>query len=195
MGNIESFSFNAVKVQNGAKIPVLMQIKRPDKVRMEMTMNAGKLVLVYNGKDGWMSAPWRSAKPEKLGGKQLDQAIEFLNIEGELHNYKEKGLNAELIGKEVLGDTEMYHIKLTDKNKKSKSYYLDTKEYLIRKVTSGITHRGQNYDQEEIFSEYENVDGITVAMKKESVSDLGKITVLYENFSLNEKLKNTLFEF
>jgi outer membrane lipoprotein-sorting protein len=171
-----------------------MQIKRPDKVRMEMTMNAGNLVLVYNGKDGWMSAPWRGAQPEKLGGKQLDQAIDFLNIEGELFNYKEKGLEAKLMGKEFLGDTEMYHIKLIDKNKKSKSYYLDTKEYLIRKVTSVVVYRGENYEQEQIFSEYEDLDGITVAMKTETVSDLGRTTVVYEKFLFNEKLKDTLFE-
>ena len=86
----------------------------------------------------------------------------------------------------------MYHIKLTDKDKKSKSYYLDTKKCLIRKVTSTLTYQGKNYKQEELFSDYENYDGIIVAKKKESVTDLGKVTVLYEQF--NDKMNNKLFE-
>lgn len=97
-------------------------------------------------------------------------------------------------GKETFDNSEMYHIRLIGKNTKSKSYLIHTKDFLIKKIRTSNTYRGESYVEEQILGNYKNADGITFAMKKEITSDIGSSTIIYNKISLNEKRSNTLFE-
>ena len=183
----KTYEVEATVSQMGMEIPMVMKIKRPNKFRMEMEMQGQKMIQAYNGEKGWMLAPWVSSEPQDLSGPQLEQAMEQANIDGELYNYEDKGLSAELLGKEFLGDDEVFNIKLTNEEGVEKNYYLGADDYLVKKVTGKVNAQGQEVTVEQIMSDYEEIDGVKVATKIESKSPMGTATINFKNLALLKK--------
>lgn len=112
---VKTYSVKATVNQMGMDVP--MEMKRPNKFRMEIEMQGQKMIQVFDGAKGWFIAPWISPEPQKLEGEQLQQALNQADIDGELYNYTLKGHKAELIGKEQQDGKEVYNIKLTTKKR------------------------------------------------------------------------------
>jgi outer membrane lipoprotein-sorting protein len=190
----ETYAIKAKVSQMGMEIPMEMKIKRPNKFRMEMEMQGQKMIQAYNGEKGWMIAPWVSSEPQDLSGPQLDQAMEQADIDGELYNYKDKGYTAELMGKEFLGDDEVFNIKLTNDEGVEKNYYIGTDDYLVKKVKGKVNAQGQEVTVEQIMSEYKEVDGVMVATKIESKSPMGTATITFEDLKFGAPVDDSIFE-
>ena len=194
LNSIKTYTVNAKVEQMGMEIPMIMKMKRPKKFRMEMEMQGQKMIQVYDGEKGWVLAPWVSSEPQELTGAQLDQAMNQADIDGELHNYKEKGFTAELLGKEFIGDMEVFNIKLTSEDGTEKNYYIDSEEYLIRKVKGKARAQGQEVTVEQNMSDYENIDGVMIARKIESKSPMGTANIIFEEIKFGEDMTDSIFE-
>lgn len=190
----ETYAIEATVSQMGMEIPMVMKIKRPNKFRMEMEMQGQKMIQAYNGEKGWMVAPWISSEPQDLTGPQLDQAMEQADIDGELYNYENKGYTAELMGKEFLGDDEVFNIKLTNDEGVEKNYYIGTDDYLVKKVKGKVNAQGQEVTVEQIMSDYKEVDGVMVATKIESKSPMGTATIVFDELDFGASVDDSIFE-
>ena len=58
-------------------------------------------------------------------GAAADLMKNAADFDGALINYKSKGTVIELVGKEKLGDKDVYHLKLTMKGGQVQHYFLD----------------------------------------------------------------------
>ena len=154
--------------QMDMKLPMVIKVKRPNKFRMEMELQGQKMVTAFDGEHGWMIAPWMSPDPQDLAGKQLDQAKEQADMEGDLYNYKKKGHKATYMGKEELEGSEVYKIKLEKKNGDVQYYYIDTDVNLPVKVTTIAKQGGNEVKVDTYMSNYKTVDGITMPMSIQS---------------------------
>lgn len=190
----ETYEIEATVSQMGMEIPMVMKMKRPNKFRMEMEMQGQTMIQAYNGEKGWMLAPWVSSKPQDLTGPQLEQAMEQADIDGELYNYKEKGYTAELLGKEFMGDDEVFNIKLTGDDGVEKNYYIGTDDYLVKKVIGKVNAQGQEVTVEQIMSDYEKIDGVMVATRVESKSPMGSATISFKKLNFGASLDESIFE-
>ncbi len=190
----QTYSSQATIDQMGMQIPMSMKVKRPNKFRMEMEMQGQKMVQAYDGKKGWMIAPWISQKPRELTGTDLNQAMEQANLDGELYNYKEKGKDLSLEGKVDIEGKPMYNIKLNDMDGSVKNYYIDAEDFLIKKVTMHMKEQGQEVEVEQNISEYKNVDGVMMPAKIESKNPMGTAIVTFTDISFNDKIDDTEFQ-
>ncbi len=190
----KTYTIEANVQQMGMSIPMVMKIKRPGKFRMEIDMQGQKMIQAYNGEKGWVVAPWMSPDPQDLTGAQLQQAMDQADIDGELYNYKNKGHQAELAGKEEVDGNEVYNIKLTTKNDIVKNYYIDADTYLIDKVKSTVNAQGQEVEVEQTMSDYEKTDGVMIAHKIVSESPMGTATINIEKVSFNDDIDDQTFE-
>jgi outer membrane lipoprotein-sorting protein len=191
---VNSFIIKAKLSQAGMEMPMERKIKKPNKFRMEIEMQGQKMIQAFDGVEGWMVTPWLSPEPQELAGDQLKQAIAQADIEGELYNYEKKGSTAEFIGKVNLDGKVAYRIKLTDKEGNIKNYFIDADTYLIKKVKAKVEAMGQTVDVETRMLDYREVDGITMAMKMESDTPMGTITILMEEVKFNEDLDDAIFK-
>ena len=192
--SVNSYTIEAKVSQMGMEIPMEMKMKKPDKFRIEMDMQGQKMIQAYDGESGWIIAPWVSKDPQDLIGDQLQQAIEQANIAGELFNYKEKGLTAELIGKEDVDGVECYSIKLVTKSGNVKNYYIDAKKYLITKIKVKVSAMGQEVEVVQKMSDYLNINGVLMAMKIESVTPMGIAQVVMEKITFNQEIDDSIFK-
>lgn len=191
---IKTYEIDATVSQMGMEIPMVMKMKRPNKFRMEMEMQGQKMIQAYNGEKGWMLAPWVSSEPQDLTGPQLEQAMEQADIDGELYNYEDKGYTAELLGKEFMGDDEVFNIKLTGKDGVEKNYYIGADDYLVKKVSGKVNAQGQEVTVEQVMSDYEEIDGVMIATKIESKSPMGSATISFNDMKFDAPLDESIFD-
>ncbi len=143
IGGIEKInSIKTLKVTgkflNGSfEIPFVQTISRPDKTILEMTIQGMTMKQAYDGTTAWMINPFQGAKePEKMTEEQTKSMREQAEFEGKLINYKEKGYTAELMGREDMEGSEVYKIKITDKDGDINYYYIDTQTNLLLKEST-----------------------------------------------------------
>jgi hypothetical protein len=90
------------------------------------------------------------------------------DIGGPLFEYKSKGHQVELLGKDKVEGTDVYKLKVTLKNGDVETIYIDADSYLEIKKETKRTVRGTEQDIEESIGDYKEVDGIVFPFAMES---------------------------
>ncbi|MEK6323729.1 MAG: outer membrane lipoprotein-sorting protein [Acidobacteriota bacterium] len=166
---IKSIKATAKITQGGIEIPIILQQKRPNMARMDMTFQGKSLVHAYDGTTGWKIDPFQgSSEPEKIAGDELKELQEQSDIDGSLVDYKDKGHTVELIGKEDMEGTPVYKLKLTLKNGDVRNIYLDAENYLELKVNAKRKTPGGEIEVDQYMGNFKPVNGILFAFSIES---------------------------
>jgi outer membrane lipoprotein-sorting protein len=148
----------------GQEIPIVIQQKRSNLVRVEATFQGKSQISAYDGQSGWKIDPFQgSSDPERVAGDELKELEEQSDMDGSLVDYKEKGHTVELVGKEDLEGTPVYKLKLTLKNGDVRNIYIDASNYLELKSTSKRQTPGGEIEVENYFGNYKPVNGILMA--------------------------------
>ena len=98
--------------------------------------------------------------PDDMPEDQFKSAINQMDLQGALCNYKEKGTSIELIGKEMVEGAEANNLKVTFKNGVITNYYIDSKTSRLVKSSSRQSMNGQEMDVVTSYADYrQNGDG------------------------------------
>ena len=151
-----------VSFGQGAEGTFVVELKRPLKMHAEITIEGQKIIRVYDGKSaGWMVNPYLPSKEvQPLSPEDLKNISDESDFDGPLVDYKAKGNQVELIGKESLDDKPVYRLKLTNRNGDVRSYFFDASTFLLLKW-EGVRKNGeQEIPWESFFSEFREVRGL-----------------------------------
>jgi outer membrane lipoprotein-sorting protein len=151
-----------VSFGQGAEGTFVVELKRPLKMHVEITIEGQRIIRVYDGKSsGWMVNPFlQNKEAQPLSAEELKNIPDESDFDGPLVDYKAKGNEIEFIGKENLDDKPVYRLKLTNKNGDVRSYFFDASSYLLLKW-EGIRKNGeQEIPWESYFSEFHEVEGL-----------------------------------
>ena len=125
-------------MQNGNEMTSKVYKVQDKLVRREIEFGMGSVTMIVTDKEGWASNPRTGGAFEPLPKEALEGQQLELDIAGPLVDYAAKGHKAELVGKETVGTTEAYKIKLTPKTGKDVIYFIDTKDhYIVRQTVKG----------------------------------------------------------
>jgi len=121
---------------------------------------------------------------------------EQAQFEGKLVNYKEKGSTVELLGKDDLEGTEIYKIRLTDKDSAISTYYIDAKSYLVLKQDDKRKVKEKEINMETTLGDYKAEDGYIMPHSIETKSDAGmmgsqKVTI--DKVEFNVPVDDSIF--
>lgn len=143
------------------EVPFTIEFKRPDKVRVEFTMQGMTAVQAYDGSVGWSIMPFLGkTEPEEMAEDQLKQIKDQAELEGPLVNYKAKGHSVELLGEEDVDGTPAYKLKVTKANGDVDYLYLDAEYFVEFKSTATREMQGNAVDIETVMGDYKEVDGL-----------------------------------
>lgn len=190
---VKTFYVKAKISVMGMDMPMTIQMKKPDKFRIEMEAMGQKIIQAYDGENGWMQNPMAGAGTTDLKGPELKQAMSQADLEGELYNYEKKGHSAELLGKVNADGKEAYKIKLTNADGTVKDYFIDAGTYLINKIKVTIESMGQTVDVETKVSEYKDINGIKMGSKMEISTPMGNQSMVMEEIKLDESMDDSIF--
>ena len=189
---IKGKSFN-----QGMEYDFTMTYVPPARYRLEVPIQGQKMIQVYDDGEAWLVAPWTGTlAPKDITGDQLKQMEKQSDITGELYNWKEKGSKVELLGKEDLEGSDVYKIKLTDKNGDETIYYIDAENYVILKTENTITMRGEPIKTESSLSDYKPVEEGIIMAYSHTDSYNGQVvnTLTIDTVMLNPEVDLSIFK-
>jgi len=156
-------------MQGGMEAPFILQAKRPEMARMELTIQGMTMVQAYDGQTAWWIMPFAGSKdPEKMPEDQAKDMIEQADFDGTLVNYKDKSHTVEPLGKEDMEGTEVYKLKVTLKNGDLRYVYLDAENFLELKWTGKRKQQGAEIEVDTYFGDYKTVNGLVLPHSFES---------------------------
>ena len=145
----------------GIEAPVVMELQRPNTMRMDITVQGMTLSQGFDGAKAWILNPLQGSKvPQEMSAEEKSMVEEQADIDGPLMDYKSKGHKAELLGKEKVEGSDAYKLKLTLKNGVIRTFYIDAEHFLEIKEESKRTIRGTETDGETIYGDYKEVGGM-----------------------------------
>ena len=150
-----------IAMGQGMEAPISLEVARPNKLRMEFTMQGMTGVQAYDGKTGWSVMPFLGKKdPEPMSAEDVKQTEDQADLDGVLVDYKEKGHQVEYAGKEDVEGTPAHKLKVTKKNGDILNVYIDAESYMNIKEAGKVNVRGQEMENEVTFGDFKPVEGV-----------------------------------
>jgi outer membrane lipoprotein-sorting protein len=179
------------------QLPFVLEMKRPDKSRIELEFAGKTAVQVFDGKNGWMKRPYLNRDTwEPFSAEQAKSQVGKWDLEGPLVDYAAKGTKVALEGLEPVDGKDAYRLKLTMKNGEVQHAWIDTQSYLDVKV-EGIPRRmdGRMRTVWVYHRDFRSVQGLMVPFMLETAVDGYRDThrMVLEKVGLNPQLDDSLF--
>ena len=177
--------------------PFVVELARPLKMHMQLTIQNQTMVRVYDGQSqGWANNPFAGkSNPEPMSEDELKNITEESDFDGPLLDYKSKGNQVELAGKDKLNDKDVWRVKLTTKNGDVRSYLFDANSFHLLKWEGQRKYEGKEFPVESYFSDYREVGGLNFAYAIDSGSSATEINqkIRIEKIELNPELNEAEF--
>jgi len=153
----------------GIEAPVVLEMKRPKSLRLDLSIQGMTITQAYDGKSGWMINPLSGrTDPELLPEETIKLVDEQADMDGPLMDYKAKGSTVEYLGKDKADGADCFKLKLTLKSGDIRTFYIDADSYLLVKLESKTTVRGTEQVGDTIVGDYKDVGGVMMAHSMDS---------------------------
>ncbi|HEU4951450.1 MAG TPA: hypothetical protein VFT46_05835 [Holophagaceae bacterium] len=166
---------------------------RPDRIRLVTTLEAlpaapgtagvpaSTQIKTYDGKTGWA---WSNTEsPRKLAPEEV-QVLDA-DFDGPLVDAEAKGNRIEYLGEQTFQNQQALVLKVTLKDKRVQTLYLDPKTYLKFAQVNGEGKAGTELD----FWDYQQVQGIPIAF----TVIIGPVSVRLDKVELNPPFSDADF--
>ena len=154
----------------GTDGPFLVELERPGKMHIEVTVQGQTLVRSYDGKStGWILNPFTENKSvQPMSAEDISNIADESDFDGPLVDYKQKGNLVALVGKEDVDGKPAYHLKLTNKKGEMRSYFFDAGSFRLLKWEGTRKVGDKNVPWESVFHDYREVNGLQFAFEIDS---------------------------
>jgi len=176
--------------------PFVVELKRPLKMHMQLTVQNQTMVRVYDGQSGWANNPFAGKlNPEPMSEDELKNITEESDFDGPLLDYKTKGNHVELAGKDKVNDKNVWRVKLTNKNGDARFYLFDADSFLLLKWEGKRKYEGQELPVESYFTDYRDVAGLKFAFGIDSGSSATDVNqkIRIDKIDLNPNINDAEF--
>jgi len=162
--SVKSVKMTGKMTAQGTEMPLTVYAMRPNFNRQEITMPAGKAIQAFDGTTAWVVNPMLGIEtPQAVPGPAAELAKNSADFDGALINYKAKGNDIELVGKEQLEGKDVYHLKVTTKGGPVQHYLLDADSGIELRMSAEVElGSGQKQTLTTAMSNYKQVDGIMI---------------------------------
>lgn len=141
----------------GREQKVLIEVKRPSRIRVEATGDDGRSVQAFDGTTAWGIPPGQkraqALPPEAARG----MADEF-DIDGPLVDWRTKGHRVELVGKS--SDGAAWQVRVVRKSGAVEDHFLDAASALPVRIVTRRRVQGVEVEGESVLSDYREVGRI-----------------------------------
>ena len=153
----------------GTEAPMTIELTRPNKMRLDFTVQGTTISQAYDGKQGWQLNPLGDSKTAKrMSPDDQKEAEEQADIDGPLVDWKTKGHKVELVGKEKFEGTDAYKLRVTLKTGSVRYMFLDANSFLYIHGEEKRTIRGTEMETEQTIGDYKDVGGLLMPHSFES---------------------------
>ena len=156
---IQSIRMAAKMSMGPMELPMVIEMKRPGRFRADVTVQGTVAVQAYDGATAWGISPMGTGQPEPLPAEAAKEMAEQADMDGPLVGYKAKGHQIELVGKEKVGGSDAYKLKVTKKDGDVEYHFLAAASYLPVRVEARRTIQGTEIEGESTLGDYREAGG------------------------------------
>jgi outer membrane lipoprotein-sorting protein len=176
--------------------PFVVELKRPLKMHMMLTVQNQTMIRVFDGTQGWANNPFGGkVNPDTMSDEDLKNITEEADFDGPLVDYAKKGNKVDLVGKDKVEDKDVWRLKLTTKNGDIRYYLFDASTFLLAKWEGQRRADGKQFPVESYFRDYRNVEGLKFAFQIDSGSSATDLTqkLVIDKIELNPEIPDAEF--
>lgn len=157
---VNSVRITAAATVQGNITQMVIELKRPNLRRQEVTLNGQKIVQAFDGTTAWLLNPALGEQPIQMPAPQTASMKKDAEFDSPLLDYRTKGVRVALVGREDVDGRPAYHLKVTTADGAAREYYVDTDSYLEFRVDAPIEQNGIHGTLSVSMSDYRDVDGL-----------------------------------
>jgi outer membrane lipoprotein-sorting protein len=176
--------------------PFVVELKRPLKMHMTLSVQSQSMIRVFDGTQGWANNPFAGKmNPDPMSEEDLRNISEEADFDGPLVDYRKKGNQVELVGKDKVEDKDVWRVKLTTKNGDTRYYLFDATSYLLLKWEGKRRAEGKEFPVESYFRDYREVEGLKFSFQIDSGSSATDLTqkLVIDKIELNPQISDSEF--
>jgi outer membrane lipoprotein-sorting protein len=160
---------SAILMGGQLEAQVTMEAKRPTLNRMEMIIHEKSLIQAFDGNVFWSVNPFTGdGEPQKASEEESKAARDDADfVDGSLVDYKAKGNQVELVGKEDVEGASAYKLKVTKKSGSIEFDFLDAKTFLPVKSSGQRKEMGRDFEFESFPRDFREVSGVKMPFQLE----------------------------
>lgn len=191
---IDSVRIMAAATVQGTITPMVIELKRPNLRRQEVTINGKTIVQSFDGTNGWMLNPSIGDQPVQLPAPQTAAMKKEAEFDSPLLDYQSKGVKIDFVGNEDQDGRPSYHLKVTTADGAARDYYLDTQTNLEFRVDAAIMRNGASGTLSVAMSDYRDVGGVKMPFSlKQSLNGQVVADLRVSTIEVNVPLDPSLF--
>src|ERR1700676_1050948 len=189
-------------VKNGSsakqtELPFVLEMKRPQKTRVEIQFAGKTAVQVFDGTNGWKVRPYLNRNDaEPFTSEEVKEESARAALDGPLVDYAAKGTKVEFEASEPVAGHEAYKLKLTTKDGNVQHVWIDKESFLDVKIDGLPRHMDGRMRNVWIYQrDFRSVQGVMVPFVLETAVDGFHEThkMVIDKVEVNPKLDDALF--
>jgi outer membrane lipoprotein-sorting protein len=175
--------------------PLVIQVMRPNRMRLEITYQGKKVVQAFDGNTAWTINPLVDPEPRESTDDDTRAARESSDfIGGNLVDYKSKGNTVDLIDREEIAGLAVYKLKITKPSGAVEYDYLDAASFLPIKTEGKRIQFGQQILYESRIADYKLVEGVLMPFNmKQLVNGRLAMEITIEKMDANVPVNEAVF--
>jgi len=170
IGHIESAS------APDSPVTFVMQMKRPDKMRFEVTADNEKSIRAFDGNEGWKVRPPRGGKPGLLpfSPEEVRFARDSPGIDGPLIDHEVKGIGVDLEGSDEIEGRKAYRVAVKLPTGSTRRVWIDAETHLeVKYDRESHDPAGRARTVSVFYRNYQAVEGLKIPMAIETGTGSG----------------------
>jgi outer membrane lipoprotein-sorting protein len=183
----------------GIVFPFTTYAKAPDRYKFVVPFNGKYYAQGYDGKSGWKIDAFKNETTPTIleGTSALAMANEAdVELENPFVDYKAKGHQIKLEGRDTIENKVCYKLNLLKKNEQIETYYFDVDTYTLHlKIATAKNIELGGALLHTYFYEYTEIDGLKLPLKHVSkAGDQTILTVTVKKVIFNTEIKEDEFK-
>jgi outer membrane lipoprotein-sorting protein len=178
----------------GQQAGFTMLYKRPYSIKMLMKVSGKDVIQAFDGKEGWVKFGDSTQTLPPQAAEEFKRKTDIL--EGPFYDYKNKGLDIKMAGKEKVDGKQNFKLSINVGEKNVQQWvYVDCTNFLISKIKTKLSGEGKTQTIEMYVKNYKDVGGLIMSHLNETKVD-GKLvaSMVYDKIELNVNLDDSVFK-
>jgi outer membrane lipoprotein-sorting protein len=179
------------------QLPFVLEMKRPNKSRVEIEFEGKTAVQVYDGQSGWLMRPYLNRDDwEPFSADQARMQAAEPGLDGLLLDSASQGTKVDFESVEPVEGHPAYKLKLTLKSGEVRQVWIDAKSFLDVKIEGTPRRMDGRMRTVWVFQrDFRSVQGVTVPFVLETAVDgyPDRHQMVIEKVALNPKLDDAAF--
>jgi len=160
----------------------------------ELALGKADVVEAFNGTSGWTIDPWfEILYPRELNKDERNVFTQKAEFFSPFYNYKEKGIEIELVGITKLEGVDLFEISLTRPNRYKETWFLRVDNYLEYKYISRWVDFTYGVPSETYFDDFRDFDGLIIPCFIERTFSQRNRMLIIDNIEFNIEVDPNIF--